>query len=111
MRRSYPASELYRAVANTAGAPRAALRLARQSHNLDLTPEFGRVRTGGIQCRVVGCTEDRLATPEHCRRVAILLSAEYRELHARDGHIWPITNADRLKMELAAYTTGKSKPA
>ncbi len=102
MRRCYPAHELYLAVANTAGAPRAALRLARQSHDLDLTPEFGRVRTGGIQCRVVGCSEDGLATPEHCRRVATLLNAEYREIHARDGHIWPITNAERLKVELAA---------
>jgi pimeloyl-ACP methyl ester carboxylesterase len=99
-RRRYPLRDLGHAVARGAAAPRAAFRLARDVHELDLSAEAGRVRTAGIRSTVVGCTRDRLATPEHCRRLADLLAAEYRELDACDGHIWPITEPELLRVEL-----------
>jgi pimeloyl-ACP methyl ester carboxylesterase len=105
MARRYPWRELARALTNAALAPRAALRLARQVHDLDLTPALERIRSQGTRCTVIACTEDRLATPEHCRRLATLLDAEYRELQARDGHIWMITDPERLKRELAGWAT------
>jgi pimeloyl-ACP methyl ester carboxylesterase len=102
LRGRYPPRALSRSVANAAVAPRAAARLARHVHDVDLTAELNRVRKRGIPCTVVACTYDRLSTPEHCRRVAALLDADYRELSARDGHIWPITDPDQLKAELSS---------
>ena len=96
----YPASELCRALAGTATAPRAALRVARSVHDLDLTPELERIRTHRIPCTVVGCTSDELTTPAHCRRLATLLNATYRELDASEGHIWMITEPRRLAKQL-----------
>jgi pimeloyl-ACP methyl ester carboxylesterase len=97
----YPAGELGRALARTATAPRAALRVARSVHDLDLTPELERIRTHGIPCIVIGCVNDELTTPAHCRRIATLLNATYRELDASEGHIWLITEPQRLADELA----------
>lgn len=96
----YPAGELCRALAGTATAPRAALRVARTVHDLDLTPELERIRTRRIPCTVIGCASDELTTPAHCRRLATLLDASYRELDAAEGHIWMITDPQRLANEL-----------
>jgi pimeloyl-ACP methyl ester carboxylesterase len=100
-RRCYPAGELWRAVARMATAPRAALRLARSVHDLDLTPELERIRAHRIPCTVVGSVSDELTTPAHCRRLAALLDATYREVDASEGHIWVITEPARLTDELA----------
>ncbi len=54
----YPARELCRALVRTATAPRAALRVAREVHDLDLTPELERICARGIPCTVVGCASD-----------------------------------------------------
>ena len=97
----YPVGELCRAVARTATAPRAALRLARSVHDLNLTPELERIRPHRIPCTVVGCVSDQLTTPRHCRRLATLLDASYREVDASEGHIWMITEPTRLADELA----------
>jgi pimeloyl-ACP methyl ester carboxylesterase len=96
----YPAGELCRALARTATAPRAALRVARTVHDLDLTPELAGIRTHRIPCTVVGCVGDGLTTPAHCRRLATLLNASYREVDASEGHIWMITDPQRLANEL-----------
>jgi pimeloyl-ACP methyl ester carboxylesterase len=101
LRRRYPMRELGRSAVNTVLAPRSALRLAAEVHDLDLTRELGPVRAQGVPCTVVACTEDGLATPEHCRRLAALLDAEYRELDSPDGHIWPVTDPERLRAALA----------
>jgi homoserine acetyltransferase len=53
---------------------------------------------------VVSCTTDRLVTCTQCRRFAELLAADYRELEAPDGHIWLITQPERLEHELTAVT-------
>jgi pimeloyl-ACP methyl ester carboxylesterase len=96
----YPTGELCRALARTATAPRAALRVARSVHDLDLTPELERIRTHRVPCTVVGCASDELTTPAHCRRLATLLNATYREVDASEGHIWMITEPHRLANEL-----------
>ena len=100
-RRRYPIGALYRALSRTATAPRAALRVARSVHDLDLTPELELIGARGIPCTVVGCVSDELTTPAHCRRLATLLNATYRELDASEGHIWLITEPKRLAEELA----------
>lgn len=99
-RRRYPIGELRRALTRTAIAPRAALRVARSVHDLDLTPELERIRRHRIPCTVIGCVSDELTTPAHCRRLATLLNASYRELDASEGHIWMITEPQRLANEL-----------
>jgi pimeloyl-ACP methyl ester carboxylesterase len=107
----YPAGELARAVSDVAGAPRAALNLAQAIHDLDLTHELERLRATGLAITVVGCSADRLTTPDHCRRMAALLGASYRELEARGGHIWMIAEPRLLSRALtndAGRDTGAS---
>lgn len=100
--RSYPAAELGRCLAAVARAPAAALRLARTVHALDLAGELEPIRARGIPCTVVACRGDSLTTCGHCRRLAALLDARYRELDAPCGHIWMIADPRRLALELAA---------
>jgi pimeloyl-ACP methyl ester carboxylesterase len=100
LRGCYPLGALRQMSANKLAAPRAALRLGRHVHRLDLTPALEQLRGHGIPCTVVSCTTDRLVTCRHCRRFADLLAADYRELEAPDGHIWLITQSEHLKREL-----------
>ncbi len=37
----------------------------------------------------------------HCRELAALIGAEYREVDAPDGHIWPVTQPQLLAAELS----------
>ena len=57
-----------------------------------------------MPCTVVGCSGDMLTTVEHCRRIAELLGASYRELDAAGGHIWMIAEPRRLADELERAT-------
>ena len=98
----YPAAELGRMVFGAVAAPRAALRLARTVHGLDLAPELARIRALGLPCTIVGCSGDELTTSAHCRALAEALDADYRELDAADGHIWPVTQPELLARELGA---------
>jgi hypothetical protein len=91
---------------NTLRSPRAALALARVVHDLDLTREFDSLRKHGIACTVVACTSDRLTTCAYCRELAELLAADYRELDAADGHIWPVTQPQLLERELTLAAQG-----
>jgi pimeloyl-ACP methyl ester carboxylesterase len=102
MRRRYPTRELCRALANTAASPRAAVRLARTIHDLDLTSELGPLCSHRIPCTVIACTSDELVTPAHCRQLAALLDAGYRQIDAPEGHVWMIARPERLAAELAA---------
>ncbi len=101
-RRVYPTAELCRMLARTVSAPRAALRLARSVHDLDLTPELEQIRASGLPCTVIGCVSDSLTTCAHCKNLAALLGAQYRELNLPGGHIWMITAPKRLAAELSA---------
>jgi len=82
-------------------APRSALRSGRAAHDLDLTPELERIRSSGVPCTVVACANDDLTTAVHCRQLAAGLGADYREIEAPGGHIWPIVAPELLARELS----------
>jgi pimeloyl-ACP methyl ester carboxylesterase len=106
LRGCYPLAAFGQMAVNMVSAPRAALRLAREVHDLDLTPELEQVRALGVPCTVVGCSSDRLTTCAHCRRLAGLVGADYRELEAPDGHIWVVTQPRRLERVLTSGAVG-----
>ena len=97
----YPLGHLSRLVRRVATSPVSALRLARAVHGLDMRPELVRFRRGRVRCTVVGCSTDTLTPPAHCRELADALAADYREVDAPDGHIWPITQPRLLAAELS----------
>ena len=84
-----------------ARAPVSALRLARAVHGLDVRPARERFDVDRVPCTVVGCTTDTLTPPGHCRELADAFGADYREVDAPDGHIWPITQPQLLAAELS----------
>ena len=88
-------------VGRVARAPVSALRLARDVHGLDLRPELERFDVGRVPCTVVGCSTDTLTPPGHCRELAAALGADYCEVDALDGHIWPVTQPHLLAAELS----------
>ena len=98
----YPRREVAAAVLGVARSPRAALRLAREVHDLDLRDEMGKVRGAGIPVTVVGCTTDTLVTAEHSRRAARLLGGTYRELGLAGGHMWMLGSWPVLASELSS---------
>ena len=108
LRGCYPAGELGRMIIGAVTAPRSALRLARSVHDLDLEPELERIRASGVRCTIVACSGDELTTSAHCRTLAAALGAEYRQLDAADGHIWPVTQPHLLARELAIRQTEPS---
>jgi pimeloyl-ACP methyl ester carboxylesterase len=106
----YPRAELYQSLTGVVRTPRSALGLARAVRALDLGPECGRFRDLPVPCTVVGCSTDRLTTPDHCRRLAAQLGAEYREVDAPGGHIWMIVDPKLLSAALAATYRRKPDP-
>jgi pimeloyl-ACP methyl ester carboxylesterase len=88
-------------VGRTASAPVSALRLARTVKGFDVRLDPVGLDEGLVPCTVVGCTTDTLTPPAHCRELADVLGAIYREVDARDGHIWPITQPQLLAAELS----------
>ena len=92
----YAGADALVAVGRVLAAPRAALRLAREVHALDLTLEMERVRRSGCPVEVVACASDTLVTPSHCRRQAHLLGANYRRLALHGGHMWMLTAPEQL---------------
>jgi pimeloyl-ACP methyl ester carboxylesterase len=105
LRGCYPAGELGRMVLGAVAAPRSALKLAQTVHGLDLAPELERVRAGGVPCTIVASAGDELTPCAHCRALARALDADYRELDAADGHIWPVTQPELLARELSRSTS------
>ena len=99
-RGSYSATTLRQMFVNAAGAPVRALALARTVHDLDLSQQLEELRARRIACTVVACRSDRLTTCAHCRQLADLLAADYRELEAAEGHIWPIVHPELLAEQL-----------
>lgn len=86
--RVYPARDLLRSLRDVIEAPRSTLRLARAVRALDLREQLEAIRKRGIRCDVVGCVGDTLTTVDHCRRIARLAGARYREVDAAGGHMW-----------------------
>jgi pimeloyl-ACP methyl ester carboxylesterase len=97
----YPLGHLSRVIARAVSAPVSALRLARTVHGMDVRPELERFPADRVPCTVVGCVTDTLTPPAHCRALATALGAEYHEVDAPDGHIWPITQPQLLAAELS----------
>jgi pimeloyl-ACP methyl ester carboxylesterase len=97
----FPLAQVGRSIVRTGLAPRSALRLGRFVHQLDLRPELEPFRANPVPCTVVGCTTDTMTPTSHCRELAALIGAEYREVDAPDGHIWPITQPQLLAAELS----------
>jgi pimeloyl-ACP methyl ester carboxylesterase len=92
----YRPAHLGRMLGRVARSPLSAHRLARTVHRLDVRPELGAFVAERVPCVVVGCSTDTLTPPEHCRELAAALRAEYREVDAADGHIWPVTQPELL---------------
>jgi pimeloyl-ACP methyl ester carboxylesterase len=97
----YPLGHLRRVVARAAAAPWSGFQLARTVHQLDVRPELERFDADRSACTVVACATDMLTPPAHCQELAAVLGAEYREVEASDGHIWPITHPRLLADELS----------
>ncbi|MEI8105130.1 MAG: alpha/beta fold hydrolase [Actinomycetes bacterium] len=85
---AYPSREAARATMSVLAAPRAALRLARTVRMLNLRDEFEQLRARELPCTVVGARSDTLTPTGHCRSIAELLGADYRELTVDGGHMW-----------------------
>jgi pimeloyl-ACP methyl ester carboxylesterase len=101
-RRRFPSEHSLPALGCAARAPRSAWRLAQSVRALDLSAEMRRIRRAGIDVTVVACSSDTLVTTAHCRRVARLLGARYRELDLEGGHMWMLDAWPRFTAELAA---------
>ncbi len=97
----FPLAQVGRSIIRTGFAPRSALRLGRFVHQLDLRPELEPFRANPVPCTVVGCTTDTMTPTSHCRELAAVIGAEYREVDAPDGHIWPVTQPQLLAAELS----------
>lgn len=97
----YPLAELAGSLALTFRAPRAAYRLACDVHDADLSAEMAAVRAAGIPVTVIGCVSDTLVTVAHCRSIAGLIGARYRELTLAGGHTWMLDAWPRFASELA----------
>jgi pimeloyl-ACP methyl ester carboxylesterase len=96
----YPPAEIAASLSMALRAPRDAFRLARAVHDADLTAEMCAVRAAGIPTTVIGCASDTLVTVLHCRAVADLIGARYRELTLTGGHMWMLGAWPRLAREL-----------
>ena len=97
----YPLAELVASVALTLRTPRAAYRLACDVHDADLSAEMEAVRAAGIPATVIACVTDTLVTVAHCRSIAELIGARYRELALAGGHTWMLDAWPRFARELA----------
>jgi len=97
----FPLGQVGRSVVRVGFAPRSALRLGRFVHQLDLRPELQEFRGNGVTSTVVGCTTDTMTPASLCRELAALIGAEYGEVDAADGHIWPVSHPDLLRAALS----------
>lgn len=86
--RLYPARDAARALAAVATSPRSARRLATAVRALDLERQLRALSALGVRVDVVGCRTDTLTPAGHCRRIAELAGARYRELDLPGGHMW-----------------------
>jgi pimeloyl-ACP methyl ester carboxylesterase len=87
--RLYPARTALAAVAAVAAAPRAAWRLAAAVRKLDVAEALARLEVPTV---VVACRTDTLTPSVHCRRIAALARATYREVDAAGGHMWMLAD-------------------
>jgi pimeloyl-ACP methyl ester carboxylesterase len=94
--RLYPRGELLTGLRNALAAPRATFALARAVRGLDLREQLEAVRGKGIPTEVIACSGDTLTPLEHCKQIAKLAGARYRELDLRGGHMWMLAEPAAL---------------
>jgi pimeloyl-ACP methyl ester carboxylesterase len=88
----YPRGDVSRAIRDLLSAPVSAFKLARAVQRLDLREELASIRDAGVRCDVVGCAGDTLTSLDHCRRIAELAGARFREIAASGGHMWMVVD-------------------
>ncbi len=64
-------------------------------------PSSSSFAANGVASTVVGCTTDTMTPTSLCRELAALIGAEYGEVDAADGHIWPVSHPDLLRAALS----------
>jgi pimeloyl-ACP methyl ester carboxylesterase len=94
--RFYPRRELVAGLRDAIAAPRAAYALARAVRTLDLREQLEAVRRKGIPTDVIACIGDTLTPVSHCKEIAKLAGARYRELDLRGGHMWMLAEPGAL---------------
>jgi pimeloyl-ACP methyl ester carboxylesterase len=97
--RLYPREQAVRAVGAVLAAPRPAFRLAAAVRRLDLREQLASL---DVRAVVVGCTTDTLTPPSHCRRIAKLGRAGYREVDLPGGHMWMLGDRRAFAAALTA---------
>ncbi len=103
----YPLRPALKGARAVARAPRAALRLARETRSLDLLSECVRIRTHGVPAVVIGCRTDTLVRCENARALATALGADYVEVQTSGGHMWMLSERTRF----ADLVTGSVRSA
>jgi pimeloyl-ACP methyl ester carboxylesterase len=96
--RIYPTRGAVAAAAAVLAAPRAAWRLAAAVRGLDVGDALARLDVPTV---VVGCRTDTLTPSAHCRRIASLARATYREVDALGGHMWMLADPATFASSLA----------
>lgn len=96
--RIYPAELAVRALVALAASPRSAARLAQSIRGLDLADQLASLK---VRTDVVACRGDTLTPVDHCRRIADLARATYRELDVRGGHMWMLAEPALFAASLA----------
>ena len=94
--RFYPRRELLAGIRDALAAPRATYALARAVRTLDLREQLEAVRRKGIPTDVIACIGDTLTPVSHCKQIAKLAGARYRELDLRGGHMWMLAEPGAL---------------
>jgi pimeloyl-ACP methyl ester carboxylesterase len=94
--RLYPRGELLAGLRDAVAAPRATYALALAVRALDLRDQLEAVRRKRIPTEVIACIGDTLTPLEHCKQIAKLAGARYRELDLRGGHMWMLAEPAAL---------------
>jgi pimeloyl-ACP methyl ester carboxylesterase len=92
----YPWRQIVSPALDALLAPRATFRFVRAVRDLDLRRELELVRGAHVPCEVVGCAGDTLTPVGHCKRIADLAGARFREVSASGGHMWPLIEPAQL---------------
>jgi pimeloyl-ACP methyl ester carboxylesterase len=99
---SYPHRLALAALLALVRAPRSAFALAQHVRALDLRRECLRVRAAGVPTTVIGCLSDTLVTTDRAHALADALGARYEELDLRGGHMWMLSDPQRLAEAVTA---------
>lgn len=100
----FPLREGLRSAGGVLRSPRAALRVANDVRDLDLTTTMLRVRAAGVPVTIVSCLTDTLVTPDSARQIADLTGGALIELPLAGGHLWMFSRWEHFRAQLATAT-------